>query len=117
MSLVASRVSLTHRCTIERGSASDDDWGTPGVPDWEDHLTDLPCRLWASTGREVIANQTTLTPVEDLHMILSIGTDVTTSDRVAVVTYRSDTIAAGPLGIRAILPRRDHLELLLVRVA
>lgn len=117
MSLVAARLSLIHRCTIERGSSSPDEWGNPGPPTWSAHLSDQPCRTWATAGREVVTDTTTVVVVEDVRLILPLGTDVTEQDRVASVTYRGDTVQAGPLGIRAVLVNQDHIELLLVRVA
>lgn len=119
MSLVGSRLSLIHRCTTERDDNADTDngWNNPQTPDWQENLSDLPCRFWADAGREVIESTTTVVPIEDMRMIVPLDTDVTTSDRIASVTYRGDTIQAGPLGIRAILPRRDHLELVLVKVS
>lgn len=120
MSLTSTRLSLTHLCTVERDAnagGTDDGWGNPQAPDWQSHLADLPCRLWATHGREQVADGTTITPVADLRLIVPLGTDVTDGDRVAAVTSRGDTVQAGPLGVRALLPRRDHLELLLTKVS
>ena len=118
MSLVSSRVSLTHLCTIERDAnlGTPDDWGTPSTPDWQDHLTDQPCRIWAAAGREQMDSSTTAV-IEELRMIVPLGTDVTEKDRVGDVTYRGSTIFAGPIGIRAVLHREDHLALVLSRVS
>ena len=119
MSLVASRLSLTHLATIERdaNAGTSDAWGTPNPPDWQAHLSDQPCRTWATAGREVVTDTTTIVVVEDVRLIVPLGTDVTEADRVASVTYRGGTIQDGPLGIRAVLVNADHIELLLVRVA
>ena len=117
MSLVSSRLSLTHRCTIERGSSSPDAWGNPGVPTWSAHLSDQPCRAWATAGREAVTDTTTVVVIEDVRLILPLGTDVTEQDRIASVTYRGETTQDGPLGIRAVLVNADHIELLLVKVA
>lgn len=117
MSLIASRLSLTYRCTIERGTSSTDEWGNPGPPTWSAHISDQPCRAWATAGREVVTDTTTVVVVEDVRLILPLGTDVTEADRIASVTYRGGTIQDGPLGIRAVLVNADHIELLLVKVA
>jgi hypothetical protein len=118
VSLVSTRLALTQRCTIERdaNAATAGAWGTPSAPDWQSHITDVPCRVWATTGSETVANGTTVTPVEDVRVIVPLGTDVTDADRIASVTYRGGTAQDGPLGIRAMLARRDHLELVLVKV-
>lgn len=118
MSLVSSRVSLVHLCTIERDANADtsDDWGAPDSPDWQPHLEDLPCRAWATSGREIIADKTSVVIDDQIRMIVQLGTDVTEFDSVGDVTYRGSTIFRGPMSIRAILPRSDHLELILERV-
>lgn len=117
MSLVASRVSLTHRCTIERNTTTTTNpHGTPDKATWQPHLTDYPCRLGLTAGREVIDEKTTAV-IEDMRLIVTVDTDVTEKDRVSVVTYRGSVFAAGPIGIRAVLRRHDHLELVLVRIA
>jgi hypothetical protein len=119
MSLASSRLSLTHRCVIERAAnaASLDEWGTPDPADWQPHLSDQPCRAWASAGREAVTDTTTIVVVEDLRLIVPLGTDVTEQDRIASVTSRGDTIQAGPLSIRGLLEHKDHIELVLVKVA
>jgi len=112
VSLVSSRVSLVHRCVVERddNAASADEWGTPPPPDWQTHLPDLECRAWVA-GRETVTDRGDLAVVLEVHLIVPVGTDVTESDRVASVTYRGDTLYEGPLAVHAVLRRRDHLEL------
>lgn len=119
MSLIAARLSLTHRCTIERAdnTASLDEWGAPDPADWQTHLSDQPCRSQATAGHEAVTDTTTLVVVEDVRLLLPLGVDVTEQDRVVSVTYRGATIQEGPLGIRAVLVHQDHIELVLVRIA
>jgi hypothetical protein len=116
MSLIGSRANLTHRCTIQRDEAEADDWGNPGPADWQTHLEDVRCRFWVPTGQDIAAG-TTVTAVDDARLIVPLGTDVTTNDRVSAVTARSAVLVPGPLTIRAVLPRADHIELVLKRVA
>lgn len=116
MSLVTTRLSLTHRATIQRASSTDDGWNSDGTPEWADHLTELPCRAWATAGRELVANTSTAIVVEDWRMIVQLGTDVTENDRITAVTDRGDQVLAGA-SIRAVLHNKDHLELILVRAA
>lgn len=117
MSLVASRVSLIHSCTIQRDASlgTPDNWGTPSTPSWQTNAT-VSCRAWTNTGREQM-DSTTSAVIEDMRLIVPLGTDVTEQDRVGTVTYRGSTIMAGPLGIRAVIGRKDHLELILARVS
>lgn len=120
MSVVSARLSLIHLTTVQRdaNAATDDGWGggNPDSHDWQDHLTDLPCRYWVTVGRER-TDATTEVVVEDMRLIVELGTDVTGRDRLGGITYRGDTIAAGPIGIRAVLQQKDHLELVLVRLS
>jgi hypothetical protein len=116
MSVVSSRVGLTQRCTIERDQAAvDDGWGQPGPPDWQPHVEDVPCRAWVEAGREPVDRERTATLI-DRRIMVPVDTDVTERDRVAQVTERGDVVLDGPMGIEAVLRRRDHLELVVERV-
>lgn len=115
MSLVSSRLSLKHRCTIERNEA-EGAWGDPAAPDWQEASTDVACRFWTTAGRETV-DATTTVVIEDMRLIVPLGTDVTEKDRIVDVTSRGQAIAAGPIGIRAVLQHSDRLELVLVRLA
>jgi hypothetical protein len=77
---------------------------------------DIPCRLWYSTGREVI-DGTKSAPIEDRRMIVPVDTDVNVADRVAKVTNRRGTLLYdGPMRIESVGRRQDHLELMLEAV-
>lgn len=116
MSLAATRLALKHRVTVERDANADaGDWGDPDTPDWQPHLTDLPCRAWSSAGRETVDAKTTVI-VEDMRLLCQLGTDITAEDRLGDITSRGTVIFAGPIGVRAVLARPDHLELVLVRL-
>ena len=118
MSLVSSRANLTHRCDIERGSnAGVDSGGWENTPNWASHLANVPCRAWQPAGREVILEHDSIVIDDEIRLILPLGTDVTEQDRVRAVSYRGATIYSGPLQIRAILTRKDHLSLILVKAA
>jgi len=118
MSLIASRASLIHRTRIERDQNAGElnDAGAVESPDWQpfDDLT--RCRFWTNTGREVL-DATVSVVDEDMRMIVPLDTDVTERDRLAGVCYRGQFIATGPIGIRAVVRRTDHLELFLVRIS
>jgi hypothetical protein len=117
MSLVASRLSLTHRTTVQRDvQAGTNAWGGKGTPEFQDHLTDLACRYWVETGHEQ-TDATSQVVVEDMRLIVPIGTDITEKDRLGDITSRGTTIVTGPVGIRAVLAMDDHLELVLVRLS
>lgn len=116
MSLVSSRLALYHRCTVERdvNIGSDDGWGNPLPPDFEPNVTDLECRAWTA-GHETVTNKGTLAVVLEVHLIVSLGSDIAEGDRVVSITLRGGTVQDGPLAVRAVLPQRDHLECILAK--
>ena len=117
MSLISARVNLTHRTRIERdqNAGTLNDAGAVHAPDWQANADLTRCRFWVNTGREIL-DATTSVVDEDMRMIVPADTDVTEQDRLAGVCYRGQFIAAGPIGIRAVVRRKDHLELFLVRI-
>lgn len=117
MSLVSSRVSLKHSCTIERdaNAGSSNARGNPNTPNWQT-LATVPCRLSVTAGQEAV-DATTTAVVEDMRLIVTSDTDVTERDRINGVTYRGATYAAGVIGIRAVLHHQDHIEIVLVRIS
>ena len=119
MSLVSSGVNLTHFTTIQRDANAGtlNAAGAQESPSWSDHLTDVPCRAWTSVGREQL-DPTTSVVVEDMRCVVQLGTDVTEQDRLNGVTDAyGQTVIDGLVGIRAVIARNDHLELILVKVS
>jgi hypothetical protein len=118
MSLLTSRIGFRHRCVVQRddNAATDDGWGNPQTPDWQDHLTDVPCRVVVDAGREPVDSDRTVVLV-DMRLLVPLDTDVTESDRVSEITERGDDYVDAPLVIEAILRRRTHLELALRRIS
>jgi hypothetical protein len=118
MTLIGSRANLTHRTRIERdaNAGAVNDVGAEEAPDWQPYDDLTRCRFWVNTGREVLDASTTAVD-EDMRMIVPLDTDVTERDRLAGVCYRDQFIATGPIGIRAVVRRKDHLELFLVRIS
>lgn len=118
MSLISSRVALIHVATVQRDSnAGVVTNGIQQAPSWSDHLTNLACRAWTTTGREVL-DPTTSVIVEDMRVIVPLGTDVNEQDRITgVVDHEGNSVISGNVGIRAVITRKDHLELILVRIS
>lgn len=116
MSLTSTGLSLTHQVTVQRNQTGDAAWGVAAAPDWQDHLVGLACRYWATAGRERVTAETE-TVVEDMRLIVQLGTDVTVGDRLGDITSRDVTLVSGPVGIRAVLATDDHLELVLERIS
>lgn len=117
MTLLVNR--LTHRGVTQRdaNAGSNDGWGNPNPPNWQTHLSAQPCRTQAAAGHDTIEGTTTVVFIEDIRLILPLGTDITDQDRILSVTDRGITVQDGPLVIRAILTHQDHLEVVLVKVA
>lgn len=121
MTGVSSRVLLTHLCTIERNQGGTDSHGGQ-ISDFQPYLTDQPCRGWVATGKDVVkpaggARPGEFVTLEERHLMLPLGTDVTERDRIGDVTYRGDVVLDGPHIVEAVLRFDDRLELLLRRVS
>ena len=77
MSLISSRASLVHLCTLERNAniGSDDGYGNPLPPQWVTNVEDVPCRAWTS-GHETVSNLGVVSVVIEVHVVVPLGTDV-----------------------------------------
>lgn len=119
MSEVSARLSMRHRCSIARDAnagGGDTPWGSDGPPDWQPHITDLPCRVWTNAAREPTETQKTFV-VEDRRLAIPLGTDVTEADQLTSVTdVAGNVIYPGPMNITGVLTYHDHLELLVEQV-
>ena len=115
---MSARTQLAHRCTLERDAARTipDGYGLPSDPDWQPLQADLPCFLWSTAERELITGERSAV-IEDLRMLVPLGTDVTERDRVSAVSDRlGNVVRAGTMGIAAVMRKHDHLELALTGV-
>jgi hypothetical protein len=119
VSLASSRLIFVHRCAIERNTnlGSDDGWGNPLPPSWESHLEDQPCFSWPASQRAVSHEGTLTAVLIEVKLLLPLGTDVTEGDRIDAISDRGEPLYGGPLSIHAVLPRRDHIELILSKAA
>lgn len=117
MSLVSSRVSLIHLCTIQRDtSTGDDTWASPRTPNWTASASNVACRGWTNSGSEPV-NPNRSVALSERGLLLPPGTDVTENDRILNVTYRGTEILDGPMEIEAVMKRSDGtIELALNRV-
>lgn len=116
---MSARGSMKHRATIERdaNANTEDEWGGPQEPDWQEHLTELPCKAWFAAGREIVGQVNAV--VEDRRMIVPRRTDLTEADRVAAVTDRKGEPIPGfegPMRIETVGGRSDHLVVYLEAV-
>lgn len=119
MSLTTIALLCTHRTTVQRDANAGtlNAAGAQASPAWSDHLVGLPCRAWTSAGREQL-DATTSVVIEDMRAIVQLGTDVTEQDRLnGVVDEYGNEVISGLVGIRAVITRADHLELILVRIS
>ena len=104
------RQTMTYRAVIERNTvAGSTQWNQKPTPDWTTHLAACPCRVWYADGREV-ADGGKVVSVDQLKMIVPLGTDVTPADRLGDVSDRlGNVLFAGPVRIASVRRRRDHL--------
>lgn len=109
--------ALDHFVTVQRNTASGtDSWGNPVAPVFTTHIADVACLAFVRTarseqGREIIDGDKTVV-IEDRRVLVALGTDVTTDDRLGDVTDAAGAVVfAGPLGIEAVDRRVSYLEL------
>lgn len=112
MSGLSSRVSMTHRCSVDRLGGSANSWGAD--VSYESHLTDLNCRGWFLS-EQVVIQPGEIVAVTARHLAVPLGTDIVESDRIGDVTYRGSVIFDGPHVIDDIVTWPDRLELILRR--
>ena len=118
---MTARQHMTQRAEVERDQVDPeldvDDGGQPLPAEWETLHEALPCRLYSSAGQE-LTTEARLAVVEDIRLMVPVGSDVTERDRVVRIADRLDnTVLDRTLNIRSVLLKRDHLELLLTGVS
>jgi hypothetical protein len=112
------------RATFERNYAllaarnEDVDGFGQKIEDWRESCT-VSCHAWAgrSGGKHTTMGEVRTVTMDLPGMIVPLGTDVTTADRVQAVRDRSGAELFGIMGIDAVLPRLTHLELTLRAVS
>lgn len=113
---MSARQAMRQRADIERDASGSDDWGGQGSPDWQPHLAGVPCHFWTAQGRAVVNGQETAV-IEDLRLLLPLGTDIASTDRIGRITDRLGVpIVDGPLLVEAVVQRADHLVALVKEV-
>lgn len=114
---MTARSRMTYRALVERiDKPNTDPWGG-GAPSWSTHYAALPCYPWSRVKREAVdADRSAV--VEDLRMIVPVGTDITEADRVNGITDRlGATHLPGLYNVRAVQVRATHKEVALEAVA
>jgi len=96
---------LIHTCNIQRSTPSQDGTGQP-VDSWAALHTAKACRLVIRNER-VAAGERGFLNVTTYTLLLAANVDVTTKDRVSVVTLETGS-TMGPFDILEVLPRRDE---------
>lgn len=120
MSTTAVRSRMVHRATVQRDSAGGrDKWGQEQAAQWVTRHASLPCFAWVRLSRaqseRITADYTAV--IEDLRMIVPLGTSINETDRVTVIKNRAgDELFPGPMGIDSVTYHHTHLEVALVQV-
>lgn len=117
---MTTRMRMTHRAEIQRaGQTAEDAYGHPIASEWAEHIPALPCWFdFAPAGSNDERALPEGTPVIlDALMLCPVGSDVVETDRVAAVFDRAwNRLTVGPLDVRAVMRRHDHLEVRLQEV-
>lgn len=114
-----ARRTMTHRCTVWRYTLGAEDPYGDAEETPAEHISDLPCYLWnaitAYTGETIAADRDYV--FHEYRMIVPKDTDVTEADYVEGVSdRRGTTINGNHMNIKAVIPRPDHLMLMLQEV-
>lgn len=111
---------LIHRCTIQRATLRQDAYRSD-VRVYEDHLTDVPCRLVAKNQRRFDTVTQQWIVVSGYLLLVRADVEVGEGDRVCDVMYEDGTSEAGPFVVHSCLTRRGraarHVSLILERVS
>lgn len=113
---MSARAMMTMRARVTRNAeAGLDPDNQPLPPNFQVIDDALPCYFWVTSEREVMDTRK-IAVVGQMKMIVPKGTDISEKDQVANVVSRANpatVIRPGPLVIENVIPRRDHLELVL----
>ncbi len=110
---------MTLRCTIQRDqTATTNAWNTKAKPNYQNHLTDVACWFWTTTKREDTDAQREAV-IQDVRMMIPLGTDVTETDRINGITdRRGNSVVSGVFDVEAVVKHHlSHLELVLKKVS
>ncbi len=109
------------RAVFERKVDTPDQFGAEEVITWETYIEPVPCKFWwwhgesgRSTAREYAEAERKVN-LRGGGMLVALGTDVTTKDRLQrVENWRGETLVdTGPFRIVAVEQLPGHLELAL----
>lgn len=105
---------MTHRTSILRDQqATMTGWNQTDVPEWSPVAINVPCRAFFNNGREV-QDGGKVVAVNALTVLLPLGTDITTDDKLGAITdRRGRTLHAGEHRVESIGHRRDHIAVAL----
>lgn len=116
---MAARGAMNMRAAIERdaNAGMTDPGGQPVPPDFQPHLSGLPCRTWFEQREEITQDIRKNIVIEERRMVVPLATDIIEDDRVVQVTDRlGSEIFSGSARIESVGRRQDHLALLLQKV-
>jgi hypothetical protein len=112
-----ARGMMKHRVTFERnfslleaGDTDIDGFGQK-LEDWRE-LATVSCHAWhgASGGKHTSVGEVRTVTADMPGMIVPLGTDVKTTDRVQKITDRAGVQLFGIMGVDAVMSRATHLE-------
>lgn len=112
---MSARLTMTMRVTLKRNAQQGQDpYGQPGPPKPE-IVGIFPCRAWSGSGRLVVTAERMFS-LEGPAMIVPLDVDVRVGDQVVQVVDRRDRQVFGPMGVDAVMRRKDHLAAILRKI-
>lgn len=107
---------MTMRTTIQRLSSGDkDDYGK-SIKDYRDYHLDIPCYAWEKSVN-VAYNDTSITGINIIKMILSKAYDIKRLDRISYVKDRLGNEIYGQMEILNIIPKKNYQQLELKKIS
>jgi hypothetical protein len=114
-------MAMRHRATVLRNvETSTGRWNTPVAPDYQPLEDPIACWFWSAgtAGTRTVEGPAVNVVLEDLRMLVPLGADLSTADRIGdVVDRRGRIISTGELRIDADqVVANSHRELVLARI-
>lgn len=99
---------LIHACTVQRVTKATDRYNNETRETWEDHLTQVACRLVVKQQRVWGDAETQALTVTKYILLVPAGTDIRTDDRVVNIDMGDGIVDDGPYKVGPIMPRQTR---------
>lgn len=105
------RNHLNHRCTVQRATVEADSYGHD-VPEYDDLIIQLPCRLVYKEQKIVSAEAAERVVITMYKMLIlpRAPIQLQQGDRIIDVVNSHGLVDAGPFRVQSIMKRNGHIE-------